>query len=195
MILWIVTIICVIVADQLSKLAVLSHLAPGSVTVIPGVLDFTYVENRGAAFGLLADHRWVFLILSTVAIAAVVYYLIRYKPASPLIRLSLALVAGGGAANMIDRVGRGFVVDFIDVTFVRFYVFNVADSCVCVGCALLVLWMILDSFCENKKKAVADASSEGAEDAHSSRDSLDTDGSGEDVTDRDEGSVGEAGDE
>lgn len=162
MILWIITMTLVVIADQLSKLAVLKFLAPGSITVIPGILDFTYAENRGAAFGMLADHRWVFLVFSTVAIIVIVGYLAVAKPKSALFRFSAALVAGGGLANMIDRVFRGFVVDFIEATFVDFYIFNVADSCVCVGCALLFLWIVLDSVRERREKLEAMAS-EGSE--------------------------------
>ena len=139
----IVTVLLSVAADQLTKLAAVRLLKPGSVTALPGVLDFTYVENRGAAFGILADHRWVFLVLSVAAIAAIFAYIIISKPRSRLLLISLGLIAGGGIGNMIDRVRLGYVVDFIDVTFVKFYVFNIADSCVCVGCALLILWMIL----------------------------------------------------
>lgn len=172
MILWILTIAAVIAADQLSKILVLEYLRPDSVTVIPGVLDFTYVENRGAAFGMLADHRWVFILLSVAAIVAIVIYLVWSKPKSALLRFSLALIAGGGIGNMIDRIGRGFVVDFINATFVDFYVFNVADSCVCVGCALLIIWMIWDSVREKRR------TSSGADKAASSADGCETGVSG-----------------
>lgn len=163
-----VIIIAVIAADAASKVLAASLLADGAVTVIPGVLEFTYVENRGAAFGMLADHRWVFLVLSSVAIAAILGYLIVKRPRERLIRISLALVAGGGVGNMIDRVARGYVTDFINFTFVDFYVFNIADSCVCVGCGLLVIWMIADSVREyREKKAVGSA---GAADRAGARD-------------------------
>ena len=105
--------------------------------LIPGVFHLTYVENKGAAFGMLADHRWVFIVISTVAIIALVAYLFIKKPHDKLLCISLALIAGGGIGNMIDRIFRGFVVDMIDVACIRFYVFNVADSAVCIGCGLL----------------------------------------------------------
>lgn len=160
MILWITTMVLTVIADQLSKLAVLRYLKPGSVTVIPGVLDFTYAENRGAAFGMLADKRWVFMLFSTVAIVAIVGYLIVAKPKSPLFRFAAALVAGGGLANMIDRVFRGFVVDFIEATFIDFYIFNIADSCVCVGCGLIFVWVIIDSVKEYKEKKAASSAAQ-----------------------------------
>ena len=157
MILTFVIIAAVIALDAVTKTLAASCLADGAVTLIPGVLEFTYVENRGAAFGMLADHRWVFLAASSVAIIAIIGYLAVKRPPSRLIRISLALIAGGGVGNMIDRVARGYVTDFINPTFIDFYVFNVADSCVCIGCGLLIIWMIADSVREyREKKAAAD---------------------------------------
>lgn len=163
MILTFVIIAAVIALDAVTKTLAASCLADGAVTIIPGVLEFTYVENRGAAFGMLADHRWVFLAASSAAIIAIIGYLAVKRPPSRLIRISLALIAGGGVGNMIDRVARGYVTDFINPTFVDFYVFNVADSCVCIGCGLLIIWMIADSVREyREKKAAADDSGASA---------------------------------
>lgn len=161
MILVFVILVATVAADAVSKVLAAAYLADGVVTVIPGVLEFTYVENRGAAFGMLAEHRWVFLAASSVAIVAILGYLLVKRPQSRLIRVSLALIAGGGVGNMIDRVARGYVTDFINATFVDFYVFNIADSCVCVGCGLLIIWMIADSVREYRenKTAAADGAS------------------------------------
>jgi len=144
--------------DQLSKYLVLTYLVPlGSYPLWEGVLHFTYVENTGAAFGMLKDHRWVFLIISTAAILAIVGYILYTKPQGYLERIALASIAGGGIGNMIDRVARGFVVDFIDVTCIDFYVFNIADSFVCVGCGLMILWLILDEVRAHRAKKSAPA--------------------------------------
>ena len=145
-------IVGVIALDQISKALVLKLLYEGHVVLIPGVLDFTYVENRGMAFGLLADHRWVFMVLSVLGIALVGFYLYRFV-SSTLGRVSLALVIGGGIGNMIDRISLGFVVDFIDFCLFDFWVwvFNVADAAVCVGAALFALDLILEMVKECKK--------------------------------------------
>ena len=142
----------VIALDQISKILVLKFLYEEQVEVISGVLNFTYVENRGMAFGMLADHRWVFMILSVVGIGLVAFYLFRYVKTT-LGRVSLALVVGGGIGNMIDRVFLGFVVDFIDFCLFDFWVwvFNIADAAVCVGAALFALEMILEIVREGKK--------------------------------------------
>ncbi len=142
-----------VAADQATKLLTLKYLTDAPVKLIPEVFHLTYVENRGAAFGMLADHRWVFIVISTVAIAALVAYLFIKKPKDKLLCISLALIAGGGIGNMIDRTLRGFVVDMIDVTCINFYVFNVADSAVCIGCGLLILYMILDEIRTKREKA------------------------------------------
>lgn len=145
-------ILGVIALDQISKALVLNFLYEGQVVLIPGVLNFTYVENRGMAFGLLSDHRWVFMVLSVLGIALVGFYLYRYVR-STLGRVSLALIIGGGIGNMIDRISLGFVVDFIDFCLFDFWVwvFNVADAAVCVGAALFALDLILEAVRDYKK--------------------------------------------
>ncbi|MBQ7836912.1 MAG: signal peptidase II [Clostridia bacterium] len=138
--------------DQISKYLVVQNMDLfESVPVIPGFFRFTYIENKGAAFGMLAEHRWVFLIVSTVAIAAFVFYLVKYRPRDLLLRISASFIIGGGVGNMIDRCLRGSVVDFIDVEFIDFYIFNVADMFVCVGCGLMILYLILSEIKEKKK--------------------------------------------
>ncbi len=144
MLLCILIVIGTVVLDQISKAWVLRDLVPiGSYPLWDGVLHFTYVENRGAAFGMLANHRWVFMVISTVAILALFLYIFIAKPKSRLEIVSLSFIIGGGIGNMIDRIFRGFVVDFIDVTCINFYVFNIADSFVCVGCGLMILSLFL----------------------------------------------------
>ena len=152
MILCIIVMVLTIAVDQATKLLTLQYLTDAPMRLIPEVLHLTYVENKGAAFGMLADQRWVFIVISTVAIVALVAYLFIKKPTDKLLCISLALIAGGGIGNMIDRIFRGFVVDMIDVTLINFYVFNVADSAVCIGCGLLILYMILDEIRTKREK-------------------------------------------
>ncbi|MBQ2758035.1 MAG: signal peptidase II [Clostridia bacterium] len=161
-------IVLVVLLDQISKLLVLTYLYEGRVVLIKGILNFTYVENRGMAFGLLADKRWVFIVLSVVGIGLLCFYLFRYVR-RPLSRVGLALIVGGGIGNMIDRVRLGFVVDFIDFCAFDFWVwvFNVADAAVCVGAALFVLDVLLDMLHEARlAKEKRAASSEKTEVEH-----------------------------
>ena len=136
----------VILLDQLTKILALQYLAPaGSYPLWENVLHLTYVENTGAAFGMLKDHRWVFLVISTVALGGMVAYMFWNKSRRPLETVSVAFIVGGGIGNMIDRLARGFVVDFVDVKCIPHwkYIFNVADIFVCVGCGLFILYILL----------------------------------------------------
>lgn len=151
MILNFIIIIFCIAADQITKLLAESKLMGISTyPLIENIFHFTYVENRGAAFGMLSDHRWVFMLLSVVGIALVLVYLIVTKPKSWWARLALCFIVGGGVGNMIDRIGRGYVIDFIDCRFIDFYVFNVADSFVCVGCAMFIIAVLLEELHDRK---------------------------------------------
>lgn len=137
--------------DQLTKWLAFFYLrGEPSFPIWEDVLHFTYQTNRGAAFGMLSDSRWVFMISSTVAIVGILFYLIKYRPTNKLLVVSLAMVAGGGIGNMIDRVALGYVIDFIDFTLIDFAIFNVADSFVSVGACLMILYLILDMVKEYK---------------------------------------------
>ena len=172
---WLGIIVGVVALDQLTKwLAVTFLTRSESVAVIPGVLQLTYVENEGAAFGMLSEHRWVFMIISTVAILAMLVYLWKFRPTSRFACTALSMVIGGGIGNMIDRVYLNYVIDFID--FCAFpelwvWVFNVADACVCVGGVMLALWCILTIVAEAKEeKAAKAAKKEKAENGDGSED-------------------------
>ena len=170
MLIWLLIIAGTVLLDQASKILVLLFLdKERSFDVIRGVFRFTYVENEGAAFGMLSEHRWVFLLLATLGIFAMLFYLWRFRPASRFACTALSLIIGGGIGNMIDRIFRSgvdadgetyyFVVDFLD--FCAFpnlwqWVFNLADTFVCVGAAMLVLWLILDTVNDVRKQKKED---------------------------------------
>lgn len=146
--------------DQLTKYLVSSQMRLyQSIPLIPKVLSLTYITNDGAAWGMLDEHRWVFMLFSTVGIIAFVLYLFGKKNGDLLIDLGLALVIGGGVGNMIDRVASGEVVDFIHATFLDpiggFPIFNGADCFVCVGAAILLFGLVRQMIregCEAKQK-------------------------------------------
>ena len=115
MILLIAIIAGSVVLDQLTKwLAVIYLSGEPSFPLWKDVFHLTFVKNEGAAFGMLSDHRWVFMIFSTVAIIALAVYLFRFPPKSRFVQITLAIIIGGGIGNMIDRVWLGYVVDFTD---------------------------------------------------------------------------------
>ncbi len=171
---WIAIVVGAVLVDQLTKYLTVIYLKPvDTFPIIEDVLHLTYVENKGAAFGMLKDSRWVFMVISTVAIVAVTAYVIVKKPTNRWERVSLALIVGGGIGNMIDRILLGYVVDMIDVRLINFAVFNFADMCVCVGAGLMVLTLI-SSMIKESKKAKAEAAALLADAAN---------GSGADVSD------------
>lgn len=139
-------ILCAVIvaADIITKIWARSVLAEiGSISVLDGIFQLTYVENRGAAFGILQDRRWVFIVLTVLILAAVAYAAVRYKNKPPLLCLGMCFVVGGAVGNMIDRICLGFVVDFLDFCLIDFPVFNVADIFVCVGAALCAAFFII----------------------------------------------------
>ena len=150
----------VIGLDQLTKwLAVVYLQGEASFPLWRDVLHFTYVENTGMAFGMMKDHRWVFMVFSTIAIVGLLIYLFRFRPEGRWMQISMAMIIGGGIGNMIDRIYLDYVIDFID--FCAFpnlwaWVFNVADACVCVGAGILCVWCVTSLISEtkaaNKKK-------------------------------------------
>ncbi|MBQ7337869.1 MAG: signal peptidase II [Clostridia bacterium] len=162
--LWLLLSLGVIAIDQITKWLCIAYLKGiDAVTLIPGFLRLNYVENRGAAFGSFSDNRWVFMIISTVAIIGVTVYLLGFCEENRLLRAALALIIGGGIGNMIDRIALGYVVDFIDFYGIWDYVFNGADSAVCIGAGMMLLYVVLEIVKEYKqKKQPADQSTDTA---------------------------------
>ncbi len=140
-----------VILDQLTKwLAVVYLQGTPSFPLWRDVLHFTFVKNEGAAFGMLSDQRWVFMIVSTVAIIGISVYLFGFCKESRWVKIGLAMIVGGGIGNMIDRVALGYVVDFIDFTLIDFAVFNVADSFVTVGAGILIFILLREQILESR---------------------------------------------
>ena len=149
-------VIAGVLLDLFTKLAVMKNMALGqSIPLLKDVLHITYVQNKGAAFGSFADKRWVFMSVSTALIVVLIAIILLWEKANPLFYTSVSLILAGGIGNMIDRIAYGYVVDFID--FCAFpslwqWVFNGADSFVCVGAGMLILWYILEEIKNAKKE-------------------------------------------
>lgn len=147
--------VVLLAADQVTKYYVLRDLKPvGAVPVIPHFMEFSYVENRGAAFGLFQNSMWLVGIFSVIAFVALVLSLFLYKNHSFFSYSAVTLILSGGIGNLIDRLRFGYVVDFIHVLFFD-YIFNFADCCVTVGAVLLVCHAILLTYWEKKNGAKA----------------------------------------
>ena len=143
-----------ILIDQLTKFLVSEFMHIGqSIPIIKNFLHLTYTTNDGAAFGMMDGARWLFIVISVIAIIAFAAYLYLGHAESTLYAVAIAMVVSGGIGNMIDRVGLGFyvtpqgggeVIDFIDFCGIWNAIFNGADSFVCVGAGLLILALVLD---------------------------------------------------
>ena len=139
----IILFIAVLALDQGSKAFFASWLQalPNSThALIPGVFSFTYVENRGAAFGMLQNKIVLFAVMTVLVCGAMVYILIRERAKMHVfMRVCLALILAGAIGNFIDRVFLGYVRDMFYFELIDFAVFNVADAAISVGAGLLIL--------------------------------------------------------
>lgn len=147
-----IMIILIVAFDQITKYFASLKLADGSVAkFIPGVVHFKYAENTGMAFSMLSGARWVFIALTVVVCVGVFYYLFSNRCKSLWLYWSLGVILSGGIGNLIDRIRFGYVVDFIEPTFVNFAIFNIADCAVTCGAVVLVGYLLYDAFKDVKK--------------------------------------------
>ena len=152
----IIIFVVILALDQITKAVFASWLPalPGKTfALIEGVFSFSYVENVGAAFGMLKNMRVFFLITTLLVCGAMAYMLIRERGRMhTLMRLCLALILAGAAGNFIDRLFLGYVRDMFYFELINFAVFNVADSAITVGAILMIWEMILS---RKEKQAAA----------------------------------------
>ena len=140
-----IIIAALIAADQVIKLVVLEHLAPvGSITLIEKFLSLTYVENTGAAFGSFSAHTTLVSVFTALVLIVGLIYLLSGKVNSKIAYACLTVIIAGGISNLLDRIFRGFVVDYIEPLFVNFAVFNFADILVTCGAGVLIFYLIYD---------------------------------------------------
>ncbi len=132
-----------VLVDQVVKYWAVTALAPmGSIPLIPGILQLTYVENRGAAFSLLENQTWLFVLLAAVVVGAIAYVFYKNLIQNTWGKVSLLVVCAGAIGNGIDRIMHQYVVDMIEVLFIRFPVFNIADIYVTVGVIMFSIYYL-----------------------------------------------------
>ncbi|MBQ7579738.1 MAG: signal peptidase II [Clostridia bacterium] len=155
-----VSIITLCAVDQLIKLAVKNYLLPlGSVVIIPRVLELKYVENTGAAFGSMSNNTFALSVFTSALIIACLVALFSGKVKDKVLRVCLVMIVSGGMGNLLDRMFRGtkffcgYVIDYINLLFVDFAVFNFADCLITVGCFVLIFYVLFaDKFKKKKVK-------------------------------------------
>ncbi|HCT91586.1 MAG TPA: signal peptidase II [Lachnospiraceae bacterium] len=159
---WGIPVLALLVClDQWTKAAAITHLrGSAGIDLISGVLRLEYLENRGAAFGIFQNQQWISLILAAVFLVAAIFFWVRMPASRRMLpmRLITVALAAGAIGNMVDRVIRHYVVDFIYFCLIDFPVFNVADiyvTCSCVLALILVFFYYRDEefdFLFDKKK-------------------------------------------
>ncbi|MDQ0217155.1 lipoprotein signal peptidase [Peribacillus cavernae] len=145
----------VIALDQITKWLIVKNMEYGeSIEIINNFLYITSHRNRGAAWGILEGQMWFFYVITIIVIVGLVYYLQKMGRQSVLLGVSLGLMLGGAIGNFIDRIVRKEVVDFIH-TYIfsyNFPIFNVADSALCIGVGLLIIYMFLEEKLAKERK-------------------------------------------
>lgn len=158
---WYALAILIIALDQLTKYWVSANFTYGQPWVITDFFNFTLLHNKGAAFSFLSSaggwQRWFFAVVALVVSCVLTVWMARLEASQRWLLSALALVLGGAIGNLYDRVVLGYVVDFIVVHYQRHYwpAFNIADSAICVGAAML----IIDSF-RSSRTAATEAESQ-----------------------------------
>ena len=148
------TIIAVILVavDQIVKNWAAETLIKGEIPIIENVLYFKYTENTGVAFSMFSDNRWILVGVTSLMLIVVLAFFLSGKVTNKLEQFALALMLAGGVGNLIDRISLGYVIDFIDFRLINFAIFNIADMCICIGAALVVLAVYLSDKRESEEK-------------------------------------------
>lgn len=138
-----IVVLLIVALDQIVKFiskSVLTTLPGDTYPLWDGVFHFSYVENRGAAFGILGGARGFLLVFTVILVGVLIWAIVKFRDnPSKLFRASLYMILGGAIGNLIDRIVLGYVIDMLDFRLINFAVFNVADSFVCVGTVLLII--------------------------------------------------------
>ena len=135
----------IVAADQFTKYLTVANIALGQkIPFLPGVLQFTYIQNTGAAFSSFEGQQWLFALIFALFTVLVIWEFKTKKMGFlPFERWCVVAIYGGGLGNMIDRIRMGYVVDMIETVFMDFPVFNVADCFICCGCVLLLMHLLI----------------------------------------------------
>ena len=140
-------------ADQLIKYIVTEKLRDGApLVLIPHVLQLHYTENDGAMMGLLQGKTTLMAVLALAVFAVLLYLVFSKMIRFGLVYCCLAGILAGGLGNLLDRIFRGFVVDYIEVLFVKFYIFNFADCLITVGAFLIIFYELYELIRDSRRK-------------------------------------------
>lgn len=143
--------LAVALADQGLKFFIVNHLQLGEVRqIVPGLLSFNYIRNDGAAWNILPGQMVFFYLISLLAIAICLYYLFEAKYQNVCFDLGLSLVLGGIVGNFIDRLHLKYVIDMLQLDFINFNIFNLADAAITIGVILIFIYLVFGEEKEEK---------------------------------------------
>lgn len=144
--------IILVLMDQIIKIVISTKLYNSTIMLIPYVLNLTYVQNTGAAFGIGSNSTSMFIVVNIVVIGLITYFAFSKKEEiSKSILIALYLIIAGGISNLIDRIVRGFVIDYIDISqVIKYPVFNLADIFIVMGCIIIAIYIIKDNILKKK---------------------------------------------
>ncbi len=192
---YLISIVSVILIDQLSKLYIHAKFVPGeTIQILGDFLRFTFVYNPGGAFGINIGNFWVYTIISMLAVVIVIIYFVKVPSTDKIAKYCLAFVVGGALGNQIDRISYGQVIDFIDINTIdvtipsfsflgleftgfqlyRWYVFNIADAAITLGLLGFIIYLLIQD-----KLGHQLLGEKASEEATNGRSDLKTDSAGE----------------
>lgn len=150
----VITAVAALALDQFTKYYISNNFVMAETKpLIPHVLGITYVYNTGGAWGMLKDQTWLLLSVTIVIMLVCIALLLKFGVKNKLMFWAITLILSGGVGNMIDRIFRGGkVIDFFDLLFMEYPVFNVADCAIVIGAGMLLLYFLIDMLKENKQK-------------------------------------------
>ena len=145
--------LAVLVLDFVTKILVNTNMEIGErIGIIDGVFSLTYIRNKGMAWGLLQNQRWIFITGTVIIVALMLIYIIKNKNVHFTGKLGVTLSVAGAFGNLIDRLFyKEGVIDFLNAEFIDFPIFNVADISVCIGMGILVIYILF--FEQNSKES------------------------------------------
>ena len=154
LILGIIAIVVLVSLDQFVKYLTVTHLMLKPIVLIENVFELTYVENKGAAWSILENQIWFFILMTVIILALIAYAFYKKMIYTKLGQISLVLICAGAIGNLIDRITHGYVIDMFSFKLINFPVFNVADICIVCGGILFVYYMMFqhDKYAEKAGK-------------------------------------------
>ncbi len=154
LILGIIAIVVLVSLDQFVKYLTVTHLMLKPIVLIENVFELTYVENKGAAWSILENQIWFFILMTVIILALIAYAFYKKMIYTKFGQISLVLICAGAIGNLIDRITHGYVIDMFSFKLINFPVFNVADICIVCGGILFVYYMMFqhDKYAEKAGK-------------------------------------------